>query len=148
MREYLIAAVDDEDEAIEYAEHADAGVFERASMDSGADEDLNWEDFEGLHKVAPVSRWLVDWGLLECGFAQQLSYLRRCDMPSKKEVAAFVRLLQSQGWEATRTGGGHWKLVHPRTKGMVFASYSPSDPRALANTRAQGKRALKRRNGG
>lgn len=38
-------------------------------------------------------------------------------------------------WTAARTNGGHIKLTHVETGGVVFCATSPSDWRAVANTR-------------
>ena len=52
-----------------------------------------------------------------------------------KELREVIRDAESRGWQAERTGGGHIRLVHPQG-GLVFCSDTPSDHRAIANTKA------------
>lgn len=56
-----------------------------------------------------------------------------------KEVRSL--LAASPGWTATRTSGGHIRLVH--TSGaLVHASTTPSDRKNLTNLRALMRRAI------
>lgn len=52
----------------------------------------------------------------------------------KRKVGELIKSAQAQGWTAERGSGGHWKLLAPDGKGVVFVAYSPSDQRAVKNT--------------
>lgn len=55
---------------------------------------------------------------------------------------AIRDLARQHGWTVDKTRGGHLRLSRPGS-GPVFCASTPSCPRALANTRAEMKRALK-----
>jgi predicted RNA binding protein YcfA (HicA-like mRNA interferase family) len=38
-----------------------------------------------------------------------------------------MRELQRLGFEVSPTGGNHWPISHPKQRGLVIASMSPSD---------------------
>ena len=61
----------------------------------------------------------------------------------KHDLKQVLRQAEAQGWRVQPTRGGHWKLTHPGG-GIVVTSSSPSDHRALANVRAQLRRAERR----
>jgi len=58
----------------------------------------------------------------------------------RHDLKELLRAAEARGWrvDATRRGG-HVRLVHP-DGGVVVASGTPSDHRALANLRAQLRR--------
>jgi predicted RNA binding protein YcfA (HicA-like mRNA interferase family) len=53
------------------------------------------------------------------------------------------RLLERQGFTATKTRGGHWRFEHPRMDGPVFAPDTPSDHRGLKNLFATLRRKMR-----
>lgn len=59
-------------------------------------------------------------------------------LSSDKQTLALLRQLQKQGrWDISPTGGGHIQLRHKETGKKVHMSSTPSDHRALANTKAR-----------
>jgi predicted RNA binding protein YcfA (HicA-like mRNA interferase family) len=61
----------------------------------------------------------------------------------KHDLRQLLRQAQAHGWRVQPTRGGHWKLTHPSGDAVVTSS-SPSDRRALANLKAQLRRAERR----
>lgn len=57
-------------------------------------------------------------------------------MSSNKDFQKLIKEAESQGWEVNRTGGGHLRWVAPDGR-VVFSAFSPSDKRALQNTRKE-----------
>jgi len=57
-------------------------------------------------------------------------------VPASSQMKAFLRQLESQGFSASKTRGGHWRLQHPNLNGPVFAPDTPSDHRSIKNTQA------------
>jgi hypothetical protein len=57
-----------------------------------------------------------------------------------RETKALVELAKAQGWEHSKTSGGHHRLVSPDGK-IVGMSGTPSDWRSVKNFRGQLKRA-------
>jgi predicted RNA binding protein YcfA (HicA-like mRNA interferase family) len=57
------------------------------------------------------------------------------------DLDKLLQQLQRAGWRVTKTRGGHWKVWSPDGKAAVVTSGTPGDRRALANFRAQLKRA-------
>lgn len=57
-----------------------------------------------------------------------------------RETKSLVDLAKEQGWEHSRTSGGHHRLVSPLGR-IVMMSGTPSDYRAVKNFRAQLKRS-------
>ena len=55
-----------------------------------------------------------------------------------------LRRWKDDGWEAAKTGGGHWRLTHPEAKNPVFMAATPSDWRSTLNAEAELRRALRR----
>ena len=53
-----------------------------------------------------------------------------------KELREVLKAAEERGWEHHKTNGGHIRLLHP-DGGLVFCSETPSDHRALANTKAR-----------
>ena len=53
------------------------------------------------------------------------------------------RQLERQGFIATKTRGGHWRLEHPNMTGVVFAPDTPSDFRAIKNLHAKLRRKMR-----
>jgi hypothetical protein len=51
---YLVAVFDDEEQAIDYAREQDQRQF-ASVMTEGEGDEPDWEDFEGMHYVEPVS---------------------------------------------------------------------------------------------
>jgi len=61
----------------------------------------------------------------------------------KHAVKELLRWAEAAGWRVQFTRGGHLRLRHP-DGGVVVAASTPSDQRALANLRAQMRRAERR----
>ena len=57
------------------------------------------------------------------------------------DLDKLLQQLQRAGWRVVKTRGGHWKVYSPDGQAQVVTSGTPSDRRALANFRAQLKRA-------
>jgi len=55
---------------------------------------------------------------------------------SNKDFRALIDEATKQGWEVTKTNGGHLRWLSPTGK-VVFSSFSPSDRRAIKNTMSQ-----------
>lgn len=55
---------------------------------------------------------------------------------SNKEFRALIEQATKQGWEVTKTNGGHLRWLSP-TGRVVFSSFSPGDRRAVKNTVSQ-----------
>jgi predicted RNA binding protein YcfA (HicA-like mRNA interferase family) len=60
----------------------------------------------------------------------------------RHELKQLLRAAKAAGWQVRPTGSGHLQLRHP-AGGIVVTSSSPSDRRALANLKAQLRRAEK-----
>jgi hypothetical protein len=76
--EYLFAAFETEEEAWDYAAELDKRIYEEA-LDKARDSvfpvgEPEWDDFAGMHYVQPIARDLVDYSLLDRGFAQSIRY--------------------------------------------------------------------------
>lgn len=56
-----------------------------------------------------------------------------------KEAKALIALARDQGWEYSKTSGGHHRLVSPQGR-IVMNSGTPSDYRSVKNFRAELKR--------
>jgi hypothetical protein len=61
----------------------------------------------------------------------------------RHDLEQMLRQARSCGWQVTQPRRGHWRRLHPGG-GIVVASSSPSDHRALANLKAQLRRAERR----
>ena len=61
----------------------------------------------------------------------------------RHDLERLLRAARACGWQVTRTRKSHWRLLHPNG-GIVVASGSPSDRRALRNMQAQMRRAERR----
>jgi predicted RNA binding protein YcfA (HicA-like mRNA interferase family) len=61
----------------------------------------------------------------------------------RHDLERLLRQASASGWQVARTRGGHWRLLHPNG-GIVVMSSTPSDYRALANLKAQLRRAERR----
>jgi hypothetical protein len=61
---------------------------------------------------------------------------------ARADWTGFLRNLP-EGWVASRTSGGHVRLMHPDAPHPVFAPSTPSDWRCCHQTRAQMRRALR-----
>jgi predicted RNA binding protein YcfA (HicA-like mRNA interferase family) len=61
----------------------------------------------------------------------------------KHAVKEVLRQAAAQGWQVQPTRSGHVRLVHPAGT-VVVTSSTPSDCRALANLKAQLRRAARR----
>lgn len=57
------------------------------------------------------------------------------------DLDKLIAQARRAGWRVTKTTRGHWKFWSPDGKHAVVASGTPSDRRAVANLRAQLKRA-------
>lgn len=57
-------------------------------------------------------------------------------MGDRKDLIVLMQKATSQGWQITRTGGGHLKWVSPEGK-MVFSGFSHSDSRSIKNLKNQ-----------
>lgn len=58
-----------------------------------------------------------------------------------KEIKSLVNTLTKQGWSVEQGGSGHYKAKNPEGSTMVTMPATPSDPRSVANTIADLKRA-------
>jgi len=58
-------------------------------------------------------------------------------------ITEHLRRWKDDGWNAAKTGSGHWRLTHPDARTPVFAAATPSDWRATLNTEAELRRALR-----
>lgn len=54
-------------------------------------------------------------------------------------ILRLVRAAQAEGWEVTKTRGGHWKFKAPNGD-VIFTGSTPSDKRAWLNVRAHLRR--------
>jgi len=54
-------------------------------------------------------------------------------VPASSQMKALLRQLERQGFCASKTRGGHWRLEHPDLNGPVFAPDTPSDHRSIKN---------------
>jgi hypothetical protein len=61
----------------------------------------------------------------------------------KHDLKHLLRQAEAAGWRVQPTRGGHWRLLYPGG-GIVVMSSTPSDRRAIANLRAQLRRAERR----
>jgi hypothetical protein len=61
----------------------------------------------------------------------------------KHDLKQVLRQAAAAGWRVQPTRGGHWRLLYPGG-GVVVMSSTPSDRRALANFKAQLRRAERR----
>lgn len=52
---------------------------------------------------------------------------------TSRDLRDTLRTLEGEGWELSRTGGGHIKLVHEEAEKPIFSSMTPSDFRAPKN---------------
>lgn len=57
-----------------------------------------------------------------------------------RDIDQVIAAIRAQGWMATLTNGGHWRLASP-TGELVFCPSTPSDVRAIRNIRARLRRA-------
>lgn len=70
--EYLVATCEVEEDAVEYAGEQDQASFER-DIESGEGDEPVWEDYDGMHYVAPISRKLAD----ECQYELERGFAVR-----------------------------------------------------------------------
>lgn len=54
-------------------------------------------------------------------------------MSSNKDFRQLIQEAEDQGWEVSKTKGGHLRWLSPSGR-VVFSAFSPSDGRALKNT--------------
>lgn len=59
-----------------------------------------------------------------------------------RDHTSKLREWQRQGWNVSKTSGGHMKMTHPEAIRPVFVSSTPSDYRALLNTESLMRNAL------
>ena len=59
----------------------------------------------------------------------------------KRDLHKLFATAKARGWIVTRTGGDHFKLVHPPTGSVVFTGSTPSCRRGLLNFEADLRRA-------
>ncbi len=64
-------------------------------------------------------------------------------MSSRSDAQEVRRALIKQGFTATKTGGGHWRITHPRMSGPVFTSDTPGDRRSRHNLLALLRRRMR-----
>lgn len=67
-------------------------------------------------------------------------------MTSSSRMKEIRRALAREGFTATKTRGGHWRIEHPKMDGPVFAPDTPSDSRGVKNLRAMLRRKLRAAN--
>lgn len=53
------------------------------------------------------------------------------------DMADLVSRIVDDGWEVSKTGGGHWKAQHPHGLGPVFLPSTASDYRSVRNALAE-----------
>lgn len=58
----------------------------------------------------------------------------------KKQTDTMIEYLLALGYQAVKSGGGHWKITNPATGRSVFHGSTPGDPRAVKNFAACIKR--------
>lgn len=66
-------------------------------------------------------------------------------MSLRKDMMALVDDCLKKGWRVTQTAKGHYKFLAPSGGGVFFCAGTPSDYRAIANTKARIKQAEQRR---
>jgi hypothetical protein len=59
-----------------------------------------------------------------------------------RELRELLSRPEAEGWEADFTKGDQIRLLHPKAKGPVFMSLTPSDWRAMKNVLRDMKHAL------
>lgn len=64
-------------------------------------------------------------------------------MAASSQMKEARRLLKRQGFIATKTRGGHWRLEHPQMDGPVFAPDTPSDHRGMKNLQSLLRRKMR-----
>ncbi|MCO5961084.1 type II toxin-antitoxin system HicA family toxin [Sinorhizobium meliloti] len=64
-------------------------------------------------------------------------------MAASSQMKEARRLLERQGFIATKTRGGHWRFEHPNMNGPVFAPDTPSDHRGMNNLFATLRRKMR-----
>ena len=64
-------------------------------------------------------------------------------MSASSSMKQVRRHLERQGFNVTKTRGGHWRFEHPNMEGVVFAPDTPSDHRAIKNLHAQLRRSMR-----
>lgn len=60
----------------------------------------------------------------------------------KKRLQSLVKFAQREGWDVSRTGGGHLKFTK-HGQAPIYTSLSASDHRATQNARARFLRAAR-----
>jgi predicted RNA binding protein YcfA (HicA-like mRNA interferase family) len=65
------------------------------------------------------------------------------EMAASSQMKEARRLLERQGFIATKTRGGHWRFEHPEMNGPVFAPDTPSDHRGMKNFFAMLRRKMR-----
>lgn len=60
-----------------------------------------------------------------------------------RERTDLDRELRRDGWDVSRTRSGHKRAIHPNAASVLFYGGTPSDRRAIKNTRAQARRLLR-----
>lgn len=59
----------------------------------------------------------------------------------RKDMEALLREVEARGWTVVKTNNNHWRMTHPGTAKVIFASSTPSDWRAVTNMRSMVQRA-------
>lgn len=67
-------------------------------------------------------------------------------MSAHSTMTKLLRVLERDGFVATRTNGGHLRIEHPDMLGCVFGPSTPSDGRGIKNMLAMLKRKLRAAN--
>lgn len=60
-----------------------------------------------------------------------------------REVRDLLQELQAEGWQARFTPGGHVQLRHRDVPQLIVMPRTPSDHRAVANTRSDIRKAVR-----
>ena len=63
-------------------------------------------------------------------------------MSASAQMKEVRRQLKRQGFDATKTRGGHWRFSHPEMDGPVFSPDTPSDHRGIKNLQAMLRRKM------
>jgi predicted RNA binding protein YcfA (HicA-like mRNA interferase family) len=67
-------------------------------------------------------------------------------MSGSSKMKELLRALEREGFSASRTKGGHVRVIHPAMDGCVFGPSTPSDHRGVKNLLATLKRKLRAAN--
>ena len=61
-------------------------------------------------------------------------------MNGNREMRQLRDRLEADGYQCTKTGGGHWRITRSDMRTPVYAADTPSDRRAILNLMTQIRR--------